>query len=303
MTNITRTVAATAGFIPQVWAQRALDVLRANMVLARLVTRHNDFEPGWQGQTLTIPFPGSFTAANKAEGATVAVQAPAGGASVSVTLNRHMAVDFLVEDFARAQASAELLDRYVRPAAIAIGNAVEDDLFALHAGLAVGGGTAATGLTAATVRTAMEVLNTAEVPVAPRHLIISSKDHAALLGDTSLTSYFAYARNQALAEGNLGRLFGFDVWMSQRVPVLTGPPVETRNLAFHPEALILATRPFRDPPAATGVQAALVQDPATGLSLRVLYSYDMATRGVRVGLDILYGVALLRAAMGRVIRS
>lgn len=39
MANITRVMADTAGFIPQVWAQRALGVLRANMVLTQLVTR------------------------------------------------------------------------------------------------------------------------------------------------------------------------------------------------------------------------------------------------------------------------
>ena len=43
MANITRTMADTAGFIPQAWARRALTILRSNMVLAQFVRRDFDF--------------------------------------------------------------------------------------------------------------------------------------------------------------------------------------------------------------------------------------------------------------------
>ena len=89
MANITRTMADTAGFIPQAWAQRALDILRTNIVLARLVTKDQSFEPGWRGKTLNIPYPGTFTAQDKAADAQATVQTPTGGATVSVTLNKH----------------------------------------------------------------------------------------------------------------------------------------------------------------------------------------------------------------------
>lgn len=303
MANITTTIADTAGFIPQVWAQRALDVLKANMVLARLVTRDSDFEPGFVGKTLNIPYPGKFTAQDKAADTALTPQAPTGGATVSVTLNKHKAVDFLVEDVARAQARPDLLDRYIRPAALAIAEAVETDLFALYSGLSGSVGTSGTDLTAATVRAARKALNDNKVPQDSRYLVISPKDEIALLGDSGLANYFAFARAQGVAEGSLGRLYGFDVYMSQMVPVVTGTPNSTKNLAFHREAFILATRPFMDPPQATGVQAATVSDPDTGLIIRVLYTYDIAYRGVRVGLDILYGVAELRDAAGIVVLS
>lgn len=303
MANITQSIADTAGFIPQVWAQRALDVLRANMVLARLVTKDSDFEPAFVGKTLNIPYPGTFTAQDKAADTPINPQTPTGGATVQVTLNKHKAVDFLVEDVARAQARPDLLDRYIRPAALAIAEAVENDLFALYTGLSTSVGTSGTDLTAATVRAARKTLNDKRVPQDTRYLVISPKDEISLLSDSSLQSYFAFARAQGVAEGSLGRLYGFDVYMSQLVPVVAGTPNSTKNLAFHREAFILATRPFMDPPAATGVQAATVRDLDTGLVIRVLYTYDMSHRGVRVGLDILYGVAELRDAAGVVVLS
>jgi len=302
MPNITTSIAETGGFIPQVWAQRALDVLKANLVMARLVTKDSDLEPAFVGKTLNIPYPGTFTAQDKAPDAAINPQVPAGGATISVTLNRHKAVDFLVEDVPRAQARTELLDRYIRPAAIAIAEAVERDLFALYASLTASVGTTGTDISAATVRQARKALNDALVPADTRYLVISPKDEIALLADASLASYFAFSRQQGIAEGSLGRLYGFDVYMSQLVPAV-GTPVSTKNLAFHREAFILATRPFVDPPPSTGVQAATVQDPDNGIVIRVVYTYDIAFRGVRVGLDILYGVAVLRNAAGVVVLS
>ena len=303
MANITRTMADTAGFIPQAWAQRALDILRTNIVLARLVTKDQSFEPGWRGKTLNIPYPGTFTAQDKAADAQATVQTPSGGATVSVTLNRHKYIDFIVEDVAEAQASQSLMDRYVRGAAIALGDAVEDDLFALYAGLSTSIGTSGTDLSAATIRTARKSLNDAKVPLADRHLIFSSKDEIALLADAGLQNYFAYSKSSAIAEGSLGNIYGFNLWMSQRVPVVAGTPNSTKNLALTPEAFILATRPFRDVPQGSGAQATTVTDPETGLVIRVIHQYDINYRGVRVGFDILYGVAELRDACGLVVLS
>ena len=135
MANITRTMADAAGFIPQMWAKRALSILRSQMVLAQFVRRDYDFEPGWVGKTLNIPYAGTFVAQDKAADTSISVQTPAGGTSVAVSLSKHKAVDFNIEDVARAQSSVELMDQYLAPAVIALGNQVEDDLFALYASL------------------------------------------------------------------------------------------------------------------------------------------------------------------------
>jgi hypothetical protein len=384
MPNITTTVADIGGFLPQVWAQRALDVLKANMVMARLIAKDSDYEPAFQGKTLNIPYPGTFTAQEKAADTAITPQTPTGGATVSVTLTKHKAVDFLVEDVARAQARPDLLDTYIRPAALAIAEAVESDIMALQLGLSTEKGTIGTDINAATIRTARQTLNDARVPPETRYLVVSAKDEIALLGDSSLTNYFAFSRTQGIAEGSIGRLYGFDVYLSQLVPVgkarvslgsptggnftltfrgattgniaynATASAVKTAleglstvgtgnvdvagtaggpytvtwtgtlagttskltgngagltggtfaitdgytNLAFQRDAFLLATRPFMDPPPSAGVQAASVRDPDTGLVIRVIYTYDLAYRGVRVGLDILYGVVKLRDAFG-----
>ncbi|MHB8398436.1 MAG: P22 phage major capsid protein family protein [Candidatus Limnocylindrales bacterium] len=394
MANIDRPTADTAGFIPQVWAQRALDVLRSVMVLSRFVTKDTDFEPAWKGKTLNIPYPGTFVAQNKSANTQATVQQPTGGQSVAVTLASHKYVDFIVEDAARAQASSELLDRYVRPAAIAIGNAVEDDLFALAPNLTTPSvGAHGTPITASTIRSARSGLNGALAPMDQRAFIMSPNDEISVLGDTTLQSFFAFAKASGVTNGQLPPLYGFDASMSQRVPVptatvtlnntptggtftityggqttsalafnasaatvqtaiqalssvgagnatvtlvgtvytitfagtlaenisavsssgllLTGagaqPTAVTQNqysnLAIHRDALILATRPFLDPPDQSGVRSATVADPETGIVMRVQWQYSMADRGVRVGFDILYGVQTLRPTLGLIVAS
>ena len=107
---------------------RALGVLRNNIVLANLVTKDSEWEPGWVGQQLNIPYPGTFTASKKAANSVANVSVPSGGTSFPITLNNFAYVDFIVEDAARAQANSELMDRYVGPAAIALAEQVESDL-------------------------------------------------------------------------------------------------------------------------------------------------------------------------------
>jgi len=290
-------------FVPEIWANRALEVLRANVVLARLVAKDSDVAAFQVGDILHIPYPGTFTANPKAAGSAVTVQTPSGGAEVQVALNKHKEVSFIVEDVARAQANQDLLDRYLNAAVPAIAESIESDLFALYSSITASVGTSGTDITAATIRSTRKTLNDNKCPIAPRHLVVSSKDEIALLGDTNLATYFAMARSQGIADGSIGNLYGFTVWMSQLVPVVTGTPNSTKNLAFHPEAFILAMRGLPEPPTSTGAQAATIRDPESGLVIRVLYAYNPSYLGVQVTMDVLYGVQVLRNEKACVVLS
>ena len=94
MANITTTVATP--FLPQIWAMEALNVLRANITIAHICARDTDYDPGWRGKVLNIPYPGTFTAQSKVEGNMVGLQTPANAATVQVTLSRHETVDFIL---------------------------------------------------------------------------------------------------------------------------------------------------------------------------------------------------------------
>jgi hypothetical protein len=302
MANVTTTVAAA--FIPELWAQRALDYMRSNIALARLVAKDTDVAAFNVGDVLHIPYPGAFTAADKAADTAITPAAPSGGGEVTVTLSKHKHVTFLVEDAARAQANQDLMDLYVRGAAIALAEQVENDLFALYSGLSQSVGTSGTDLGEDAVLAAKKKLDDSKVARQGRFIVISSKDENALLKVDRFTRADAIARGGVpIAEGQLGRLHGFDVYMSQLVPVVAGTPNSTKNLAGTREMFILAMRGLPEPPPNSGARAATITDPQSGLVIRVLYAYNPSHLGVQITLDVLYGVAELRDAAGVVVLS
>jgi hypothetical protein len=220
--TIQLSTAQSAGFIPQFWANRALDVLRTKTPLARLVQSDKAFGPGdfaTQGSTLTIPYPGTFVAVDKAQGTPVTPQVPVGGSSVALTLSKHKVVPFSVEDFANAQANMDLMDRYMTPAVIAIATQFEQDLFALYAGLTTAISSAGTAITAAVLRTVRNTFLQQRAAEEDRSVVLTGADEIAILGDSNLATYFAFSQTQALKEGSIGRLYGLDIYSSQNVPV------------------------------------------------------------------------------------
>lgn len=299
MANVT--VTSAQHFIPEIWAQRALQVLRSNIVLAKLVTKDTDVAAFQVGDVLHIPAVGSMSATAKSANSAVTLQVPT-DSEVTVTLNKHYEASFLVEDPVRAQANQSVMDRYITSAVTALAEQIENDLFALYSGFSSSVGTSGTDLSASTLRSARKELNDNKVPQSDRHLVMSTKDEIALLADSGLATYFAYNRI-GVPDGAIGRLYGFTLWTSQLVPVVSGTPNSTKNLAFHPEAMILAMRGLPEPPEGSGVVAATIRDPESGLVLRVLQAYNPTYLGVQVTLDVLYGVAEMRDDCGVVVLS
>lgn len=296
MADITRT--SGAAFIPQVWANTALEVLRANIVLAKLVTRDTDVTPFQVGDTLNIPYPGTFVANDKVANAGVTLQVPT-GSTTSVVLNKHKEVSFIVEDALRALANQDVMQRYVTAGMVAIAEQIESDLLGLYTAFTYTTGTGGTDLSAATLRATRKMMNDNKAPRNTRAMIISDKDEIALLGDTTLQQYFAFQKPDAIANGSIGSLFGFDLYQSQLVPFATN----TKNLAFDPGAIILASRGLPDAPAGSGAQTSVITDPVSGLTLRCTMAYNPTNLGVQITLDVLYGVAKLRNEKAVVVLS
>lgn len=285
MANIKLTTADVSGFIPMYWAQRALDVLRNQIVATQFVARDTDFsEAGWQGKSITVGYPGTFTVVDKAADTPVTPAVPAGGTSVTLTLNKHKVVPFLVEDFAAAQANGSLMDRYIEPAVIALAEKIESDILGLYSGLTGGTvGTSGTNMTSASLRSARQQFNQAKSPMNDRVVIVSPKDEAALLGDTTLQSFFAFSQPGTVRNGVVGRVYGMDIAMSQLVPsnpavvlaVTSGSLGGTYTLTFNSQT----TSALAFNASAATVQAALVALSSVGANNAVVSGTTPGTSG------------------------
>jgi len=216
MANVT--VTSAANFIPEIWATRALEILRANMVMAKLVSRDSELAAFNVGDILNIPIPGTFVANDKAANTAVTLQVPT-DSTVQVALDKHKEASFNVEDIVRAQQNQDVMGLYLDSAVIAIAEAIEKDLFGLTLGAQTNLGTLGTNLTGASLRSARNQLNKQKAPTRDRYMVLSPDDETTVLGDTALQTYFANARPEVVARGALGQMYGFETYMSQYTPL------------------------------------------------------------------------------------
>lgn len=296
MANITTTEAASA--IPTIVAARALEKLRANLVLANIINRDYDNELAVFGQTVNVQVRGALSVNDKAANTVVTLQTPS-TSSVPVTLNKHKEVSFLAEDVAIMFARPDLIAGYAEDAAIAIAEQVEADIAALYSGFSQTV-SALTGLTETTFREAARLLNAAKAPQAQRYAVLHEDAYKEASDIEKLINrdYQGDAAMEAIKNGYLGMLSGFNVQLSQQIRVAS---TQCKNLFIQRNAAVLATRPLRRTAPGRGVEQVAMN--MNSLGLRVTMSYDTNHLGEKMTIDFLYGVAELRDALGVVVST
>jgi len=291
-----------APFIPSIWAQEALPILRNNIKLVQRVTKDSDLATFQVGSTLHIPYPGTLVANDKAQGSPVTLQTPT-STDTTVTLNKHKEASFLIEDFTAAQALPSIRASYLEAAIIAIVEQVETDVVGTYSLFTGSLGTSGTDLSAATVRAAAKKFTDNKVAAGNRYLLTSTKDIAALRADSTLQQFWAFNdnRDRGVTGDTLPDLYGIQLLESQLVPVVAGTPNSTKDLAFDPGAIIFASRALPETQLGTGAMQTTIQDPVSGLVLRFTTSYSPNNLGVQMTIDCLYGVGKLFDAKGFVV--
>ncbi|UDL14613.1 major capsid protein [Arthrobacter phage KeAlii] len=128
------------------------------------------------------------------------------------------------------------------------------------------------------------------VPQTGLNLVVGTRIYADLLEANAITDASASGSTEALREGNVGRVRGFNVVESTRVD-------EDDIVAFHRDAITLAVRaPVKPAGAAFG---AVVNE--KGFSLRYLRDYDVTKTVDRSMLSTFVGAATL--PMKRIVRD
>jgi hypothetical protein len=278
-------------------AAEALGYLKANTVLARLVARDWDDEVAVHGQSVVIPFTGSLSVNDKAADTSVTLQTPS-DSKVTVTLNKHKEVSFLIEDIGRALARPDYLNQYMADGMQVLAEQIDSDLAALYSGFSQTIDATA-GLAEDDFREARRQLNSAKAPLGDRYAVLHEDAEYEMLGiERVVNRDYAESLGSAAAGSYTGRFAGFDVFMDQKIEVATS---QCKNLFFQKNAMVMATRPL--PPAPTGagvIQRVMNED---GVGLRVTISYNPDHLGVQVTIDVLYGVSELRDNHGVVVST
>ena len=258
--------ANAATFIPEIWSDEVIASYQKNLVLANLVKKLS--MTGKKGDTLHIPKPTRGSASEKTAGTAVTIQADT-ESEVQVTIDKHFEYSRLIEDITEAQALASLRQFYTGDAGYALANQVDTDLFALGKkfGTEASGGvttdwvhsnsyfvdaagsidalaanTAASALKAfddGAFRALIQKMDEADVPMDGRCLVVPPSVRNEIMGITRYTSS-DFVNNQTVVNGQIGNLYGVDIYVSNNCPTTEATAGGKGALFFHKDAMVLA---------------------------------------------------------------
>lgn len=272
--HITATTADN--FIPEVWINEVRAARESNLVMAKRVKLLNHANK--PGDTINIPDVSSLSAADKSAQTEVSLQATTESKfTVSIDSWKHVA--FLIEDIAKIQSATDLRKEYTDKAGSAIAKAVDTDLLDLYSSLSQSVGTQGIDIDEELILEAKQKLDEADAPRSDRTLLIAPAQEKSLLRISRFTEADKIGDGgKALKDGMIGRIHGFDVFVSTNIPTDSGT---TKNLAFHKDAFVLANQTYP----------------------RVQAAYILEYLGTLVVVDEIYGVSVFRNDHAVIINS
>lgn len=222
---------ATTTFIPELWSARLLYALDKAHVATNLVNREYQGIIANQGDTVHINSIGAITVKDYTKNADIADPDALTTTEQTLVIDQCKYFNFQVDDVDNVQAAGDLIDTAMGRAAYSLADVADAYLLkTIAAGAAsgntVGAASAPIALTAANVYENIVKLRTkldkANVPNPGRTIVVPPEVYALLLMDDRFAKSDAAAGQSALLNGEVGRVAGFTVYMSNNVRTGTG---------------------------------------------------------------------------------
>lgn len=293
MTETVLTTTTNAVFIPTIIAQKCLQRFPAYLNLARTVSKDTDWVTATAGTTISVTKTGAVSANDKTQGNVYTKQAPTGTA-VSVILNKHKEVTFTIDDVTKVVDNQDTLMRYADDGAIALAEAVEASLAALHPDVTstiTWDRSSATTIDASLLKVRKYFTDQKVPKTEQKYLYVDATVFNDLLTIEKYTNQSWRGAQNTVTDGQMIRTYGFDIFESQMIET-SGSPVAYHNFAYTRGGLVLASRPLPRPEGFGG-NYSIVNDPSIGISVRTLFWYNADLGAHQLTIDLLYGVKVL----------
>lgn len=197
------------------FAQEALIQLEKVLGMAGRIHRGYSSESKARGDTISIRRPATFTATDMP-----ATQSDLPTDSVSITLNKWKGVVFGLTDKDLSLTAPQIITDHIRPAAVAIADAVDQACAALYKDIPWVLAQTATPVLA-DIAGVRKVMFDNKVPLRDKTMLngmIDGTTELAYLTALAAAGQIKETQDPALREGSMGRLFGYDVWANQNTP-------------------------------------------------------------------------------------
>jgi len=269
------TTSSNQHFIPEIWSEGIYKFFERKSVLRGLIEDYSAvFSGAGFGDVLHIPEISLISASDKTATEDVSYNAAA-TTETQLTVNKHKYVAKLFEDVLEIQGNVDMVAKYTKMMGEALARQVDADIFAelssLEDSLALATDDT---LTVAEFESALATLGENDIPYMDGDvaMVVNPTLMADILNPSAgLASYFirndASGEGSGLRTGNVGSLYGVDVYMSNAFG--TAGNLDTISGAiFHKSACAIAVQ----------------QD------VRVQSEYSIDALGTKVVADLLYGV-------------
>lgn len=222
---------AVTTFIPELWNARLLYALEKAHVATNLVNRNYEGEISNHGDTVHINTIGAITVKSYTKNTDIDAPETLTTTDQTLVIDQAKYFNFQVDDVDKVQAAGELVDTAMGRAAYALADVSDAYLLGViaagaAAGNTIGSAAAPIALTASNVYENIVKLKTkldkANVPNTGRTIVVPPDVHSLLLLDDRFAKSTATAGQEALINGLVGRIAGFDVYMSNNVKTGTG---------------------------------------------------------------------------------
>lgn len=207
---------AVSVYDPIFYAQEGLIQLEKALGMAGRVHRGHDKAPQQKGATISIRRPGSFTAQ---DAPSTAQDIDAG--EVQIQLSNWKEVKFALSDKEMSATGEVIIAEHVRPAAVALADAIDQSLCALYADVPSFHDVAATAGVSDIVAVRRQMFDN-QVPLrdpAMLHWMTDGDMEADFLGQAAFTQWQGAGAvgTAAQVSGALGQRFGFNFFANQNV--------------------------------------------------------------------------------------
>ena len=230
-------------FVPEVWTKSLLSSLKKSLVIAApgVVNRDYEGEIREAGDTVHINSISRPTVAAYTKGSTTITPEQLTTAQRSLVVDQAYYFAFEVDDIDARQAAGNVIPEAMAEAAYALADTADSYV----EGLLRASVASANALGAVQVDSAADAydllliplkvkLDEADVQTQGRYCLIPPWVHGRMLGDSRFIDYSASNNAEALSNGIVGRAAGFDLRVSNNLPLITGD--DWSVIAGHPSA-------------------------------------------------------------------
>jgi hypothetical protein len=232
-------------FIPEIWSAMILESLKKELVYAGpgVATRKWEGDIANQGDTVRIRSVSRPTIATYTKGSTTITPEQLTDAQRSLVINQAKYFAFEVDDVDAAQSPGGEMEEALVEAVYGLRDAADQYVASLYTDASATNAISTVSITTAALaytglKNLKVKLDTANVPLEGRYVIVPPWYHGLLLEDTKFVTVNASGTSEGLRNGIVGRALGMDILVSNNVPVITGDDYAV--MAGHSSAIAYA---------------------------------------------------------------